>query len=191
MIFKKITDKTKGFLEIVTSHDDLKAIYNQLRNLHENNIPVHGFVTIIKNKGKHNEEIIQEDITNLLTLSGRDFFHAQVYTNIGAGTVAANFIALSDEGTDPIAADTILLGEITANGLERVLAGSISHTLLTNITTLENVFTATAIFTGVHKSALFNQLAVGGQMTHASEFIADVNLQISDTITVTWTLALG
>ena len=168
---------------------DVKS--DQLRNVIEDSLPVHGFVTITKNKGRPDEQVIQKDKSQLLTTSGRDFFHAQVYTNTSAGTKGGNAIALSADAANPVAGDTTLVGEITTGGLTRVQAGTISHTGSTNITTLENVFTATAVFTNIHKSALFNQDTIGGQMTHASEFTADVSLQIGDTITVTWTAILG
>lgn len=167
-----------------------KILLNKIRNLEENSL-VNGYVTITKNKGKENEIIVQEDIKNLLTTSGRDFFHAQDYTNTSAGTKGGNAIALSLDATDPVAGDTTLAGEITADGLTRALATTISHTVGTNVTTLEKTFTATAGFIDLHKSALFNQDTIGGQMTHASEFTTDVTLSIGDTITVTWTLTLG
>ncbi len=178
------------FLEIIKSNDVTKAILRQIRNLNENSL-VNGYVTITKNKGKENEIIVQQDIKNLLTTSGRDFFHNQDYTNTSAGTKGGNAIALSLDATDPAAGDTTLVGEITADGLTRVQASTISHTIGTNVTTLENTFTATAPFVALHKSGLFNQDTIGGQMTHASEFTSDVTLAIGDTITVTWTLTLG
>ncbi len=181
----------KGILEIVKSSDSSKSILKRIRNLQEKGSLVNGYVTVTKNKGKENEILIQEDIKNLLTDTGRDFFHAQNYTNVAAGTKGGNAIALSDDAGNPAAGDTTLVGEITSGGLTRVQAGTISHTLGTNVTTLENQFTATAIFTAIHKSALFNQDTIGGQITHSAAFSADVNLQISDTLTVTWTLTLG
>jgi len=182
--------KLKGMIEVVSSHDKLKASLQQLRKIKEST-RVNGFVTVIKNKGKYNEELIQIHKANLLSTFGRDFFHAQVYTNIAVGTKGGNAIALSDEATDPVIGDTTLVGEITTNGLTRVQASTISHTVGTNITTLEEVFTATAIFSAIHKAALFNQNTIGGTMTHAREFDADVNLQIGDTVTVTWLTTLG
>jgi len=177
-------------LEIIKINEVTKATLSKIRNLNENSL-VNGYVTITKNKGKENEIIVQEDIKNLLTTSGRDFFHAQDYTNTSAGTKGGNAIALSLDATNPAAGDTTLVGEITADGLTRVQASTISHTVGTNVTTLENTFTATASFVDLHKSALFNQNTIGGQMTHSSEFTSDVTLAIGDTITVTWTLTLG
>jgi len=178
------------FLEIIKINEVANATLGKIRNLNENSL-VNGYVTITKNKGMKNEIIVQEDIKNLLTTSGRDFFHNQDYTNTSAGTKGGNAIALSVDATNPAAGDTTLVGEITADGLTRVQASTISHTIGTNVTTLENTFTATAPFVNLHKSGLFNQNTIGGQMTHASEFTSDVTLAIGDTITATWTLTLG
>lgn len=186
-----LTTKAQMILEIIAADEQMRTQYHQARNLQDNGFPVHGYVTVIVNKGKISERVIQEDVTNLLTTSGRDFFHAQVYTNTSAGTRGGNGIAVSNDATDPVAGDTTLVGEITTGGLTRVQAATISHNVGTNVTTIENEFTATAIFTNLHKSGLFNQVTIGGQMTHAAAFDADVDLQVSDTLTVTWTLTLG
>jgi len=188
---KGLTTKAKFILEIVTADESMRTQYQQARQMMENGGMGHGYVTVVVNKGKSNEKVIQEDIENLLSTSGRDFFHAQVYTNTSAGTKAGNGIAVSNDATNPVAGDTTLVGEITASGLTRVLATTISHTVSTNVSTIEHEYTATAVFSAIHKSGLFNQDTLGGQMTHASEFTADVDLQISDTLTVTWTLTLG
>lgn len=178
-------------VENVKINDFCSISHKQSRKLIENSSVISGYVTVIKNKGRTDEQIIQIDKLNLLTLGGRDFFHAQVYTNIGAGTRGGNAIAVSDDATDPVDTDTTLVGEITTDGLTRVEASIISHIVGTNLTTLEEVFTATAIFTNLHKSGLFNQVTIGGQMTHAREFDADVDLQIGDTLTITWLATLG
>lgn len=195
--FKKSKTKTdkktqkRSVIEIVKENHLITTKRNQIRNLIENSSKVGGYVTITVNKGRKDERVIQQDKLNLLTTSGRDFFHAQVYTNTSAGTKGGNGIAVSADATDPVAGDTTLVGEITSGGLERVQADTISHTASTNVTTIENTYTATATHTDVHKSGLFNQDTLGGQMTHASEFTADVTLQTGDTLTVTWTLTLG
>lgn len=177
-------------LEETPITENCQTILEQNRSLNENT-KINGYVTVIKNKGKRNEQVIQKDKPNLLTLSGRDFFHAQDYTNTSLGSQGSNEMAISADVDDPVDTDTELVGEITAGGLSRVQATTIIHTVLTNITTLEVTYTATAVHTDLHKAGLFNQNAIGGQMTHASEFTADVTLQIGDTLTVTWTLTLG
>lgn len=177
-------------LETTEISENCETILEQNRSLHENT-KINGYVTVIKNKGRADEEIIQKDKPNLLTTSGRDFFHAQDYTNTSAGTKGSNGMAISANAVNPVAGDTTLVGEITTDGLTRVQATTITHTVGTNVTTLAVTYTATGIHTALHKAGLFNQNTIGGQMTHASEFTADVTLQIGDTLTVTWTLTLG
>lgn len=180
-------------IEKVSVDDSCNVKKDQSREIIENSSKVSGYVTIIKNKGRKDEQIIQKDKPNLLTTSGRDFFHAQVYTNITAGTRGGNVIGLSADVADPAAGDTSLINEITTGGLSRVTASSISHIAGSSLTTLEEEFTATAIFSAIHSSGLFNATTapISGQMTHASKFDADVDLQVGDTITVTWALTLG
>ncbi len=177
-------------IESVTMDD-----YCSISHLHRREIiessEIGGYVTVTINKGRPDERVTQRDVTNLLTEGGRDFFHAQIYTNTSAGTKAGNGMAISDDATNVTSTDTILVGEETAGGLTRVVASTISHTASTNVTTLENTYTATAVFSALHKAALFNQDTIGGTMTHASDFDADVDLEIGDTVTVTWTLTAG
>lgn len=187
---KNPLSKIKGVFDIILCNDNAQAILSKIRNLDENSL-VNGYVTVTKNKGKTNEILVQEDIKNLLTNSGRDFFHAQNYTNLVPGTRAGNAIAISADAGAPVVGDTLLVGEITTDGLARVTATTISHIAGTNMTTLENTFTASAMFSNLHKSALFNQVAIGGIITHSAAFVADVNLQSSDTLTIEWTLTLG
>ena len=177
-------------IETTKISENCETIVEKKRALVEDT-KINGYVTVIKNKGKWNEKVIQKDKPNLLTTSGRDFFHAQDYTNTSVGTKGSNAMAISADATNPVAGDTALVGEITTGGLTRVQATTITHIVSTNITTLAVTYTATAIHTDLHKAGLFNQNTIGGQMTHASEFTADVTLQIGDTLTVTWTLTLG
>ena len=178
------------FIEETKISENCEIVLEQNRSLIENT-KINGYVTVIKNKGKWNEKVIQKDEPNLLTDSGRDFFHAQDYTNTAPGTKGSNAMAISADTDDPVVTDTALVGEIESGGLTRVQATTISHTVSTNVTTLAVTYTATAIHTNLHKAGLFNQNTIRGQMTHASEFDADVTLQIGDILTVTWTLTLG
>ena len=150
---------------------------------------INGYVTIIKNVGKPDEQILCKDQHNLLTTDGRDFFHAQVYTNTSAGTQGANYIALTTDSTGAAAGDTTLPDEIDSGGLERAIATSITHTDDTNVTTLVKTFTASATHTAVQMSGTFNASS-GGILAHEAVFTA-VTLVSSDTLQVTWTLTLG
>ena len=150
---------------------------------------IKGYVTVIKNVGRPDEQILCENKPNLLTNNGRDWMIAQVYTNTSAGTRGSGFVALTVNTSSPAAGDTTLAGEITTGGLNRADATTKSHTGGTNSTTIQHTFTASATHTAVQKSALFNASS-GGTMSHENTF-TPVTLQSSDTLQVTWTTTLG
>jgi len=155
---------------------------------------INGYVTVIKNVGKPDEQILCKDKHNLLTTDGRDFFHAQVYTNTSAGTVGANFIALTSDSTGAAAGDTTLpaeigVGAVAANGLGRAIATTITHVDDSNTTTLVKTFTSSGTHTAVQMSGTFNA-ATTGILAHEAVFTS-VTLVSSDTLQVTWTLTLG
>ena len=169
-------------------NDGALSVLEKAQNLHDDQL-IKGWVTIIKNEGKENEEVLCRNKPNLLTNGGRDFFHAQVYTNTSAGTRGANFIALTTDSSGADATDTSLPSEITTGGLGRAVATTITHSSGTNSTTLNKVFTASATHTAVQMSGTFNA-ASSGTMAHEATFTA-VTLVSSDTLSVTWTLTLG
>ena len=175
-------------IERVTSIDGSQIKLGKQKDLNEDSF-INGYVTIIKNVGKPDEQVLCKDKHNLLTTDGRDFFHAQVYTNTSAGTQGANYIALTTDSTGAAAGDTTLPDEIDSGGLERAIATGITHTNDTNVTTLVNTFTASATHTAVQMSGTFNAASVG-ILAHEAVFTA-VTLVSSDTLQVTWTLTLG
>lgn len=127
---------------------------------------------------------------NLLTLDGRDVFHAQCYTNTSAGLRGAGFIAVSSGTTNETATSTALETEIATGGLSRADATTKTHTNDSNSSTIEHTFTAGATHTAVHKSGTFNA-ASGVTLHHVANFTADATLVSGDTLKVTWTLNLG
>ena len=175
-------------IERVTSIDGSQVKAGKNTGLKEDSF-INGYVTIIKNVGRPDEQILCKDKHNLLTTDGRDFFHAQVYTNTTAGTRGANFIALTSDSSGADAGDTTLPGEISTGGLERAVATGITHTNDTNVTTLVKTFTASGTHTAVQMSGTFNAASVG-ILAHEAVFTA-VTLVSSDTLQVTWTLTLG
>ena len=172
------------------SQNDGAIIKATRKSMMKDNSIIKGFVTIIKNEGKEDEQVLCRNKPNLLTNNGRDYAIAQFYTNTSAGGVGMNFIALTSDSTGADATDTTLPSEITTNGLERALATTISHSTDTNSTTLNKIFTASGTHTAVQMSGTFNQLAVGGTIAHEAVF-TPVTLASSDTLSVTWTLTLG
>jgi len=134
-------------------------------------------------------ETITENRHNLLTNGGRDFIHAQAYTNTAAGTQGSRYIAVSTDTGSPAAGDTTLTGEISTNGLGRAAATTNTHSAGTNTSTLGITYTASGTHTAVQKSALFNASS-SGTMTHENTFTS-VTLASGDSLQVTWTLTLG
>ena len=175
-------------IESINGNATLNSNMTKVKGM-EDNMNIHGYVTIIKNAGTDTEEIICKDKHNLLTNSGRDWMHAQVYTNTAAGDRGAGYIALTTNTATPAATDTALTGEITTGGLPRADATTKTHSSGTNSTTLQHTFTSSATHTAVVKAALFNA-ASSGTMAHINTFTS-VTLQSADTLQVTWTLTLG
>lgn len=139
--------------------------------------------------GHYEDWELVHDGHNLLTNAGRDFFHAQVYTNTAAGTRGAGFSALSEDVGAPAAGDTTLAAEITIGGLARADATTKSHTAGTNTTLIEHTFTASVAFTAVQKGAEFNA-ASAGTMTHEYTFTSTA-LAINDQLKISTTHTLG
>lgn len=157
---------------------------------HVNEKGIHGYVTVqVYRHLEERWETIDEYHPNLLTTDGRDFFHAQVYTNTSAGTRGGGFLAVTANATAPAAGDTVLTGEITTNGLARADATTKTHTDNSNSTTIEHEWTATGTHTDVQKCGLFNASS-SGILTHEGAFTA-ASLISGDKLKVTYVLNLG
>lgn len=149
--------------------------------------PTTGLLTVrVRKNGKW--QYLEFMKPNLLTNGGRDFIHAQVYTNTSAGTRGANYVAVTTNSGAPAAGDTTLASEITTNGLERAVAGT-SHSAGTNTTTLSITYTASGSFTGVQKAGTFNASSAGIMM-HENTFTA-TDLVSADQLSLVWTMTLG
>lgn len=125
---------------------------------------------------------------NLLNDGGRDFMHAQCYTNTSAGTQGANYIALSNDAGGALASHTTLASEISTNGLNRQIATGLTHTTGTNATSLSKTFTASGT-QSAQLSGLFNASSVGILVHEAT--MTSASLVSGDTLAVTWSLTLG
>jgi len=154
---------------------------------------IHGFVTIVKNEGREDEQVLCKNQHNVLTDTGRDAMHDALYANTGASSqVPFKFIALSTNTATESAAHTALAGEITTLGLPRVSASTQAHSPSSNQSTIAHTFTATGTHTAVQLSGLFDIIGppVAGVMGHENKF-TPASLENADTLTVTWTLTLG
>lgn len=165
---------------------------------HTNRLPeehqvVHGFVTIVKNEGREDEQVLCKNVHNVLTNTGRDSMHVALYTNTGAASqLPFKFIGLSTNSAGESATHTSLAGEITSGGLTRASASVQSHSGGSNQSQVAETFTATGTHTAVQLSGLFDLAGppVNGVMGHENTF-TPASLENADTLTVTWTLTLG
>jgi hypothetical protein len=145
-----------------------------------------GYVTI--SVVRDGNEIYHYEDHNLITNAGRDFIATELGATSGTGTLAANYIALTNNTAAPAVGDTTLAGEITTGGLNRQ-QGTYSHTLGTDNWSVSKQFTATASNSGVVKAGLFTDSSGGTMM--AENTFSSVNLAPNDQLTITWTIDLG
>lgn len=133
-------------------------------------------------------DVVSDEIShNVITTVGRDFLHTQGYGTSPAGN-GLNYIALSNDTLTETTASTTLSTEIAANGLSRAL-GTVTHTAGQNTTTIAKVFTCATAPQAAQKAALFTA-AAAGTMNHALAF-TQRSLQLTDTLSVTFTITLG
>jgi len=122
------------FLENIPNDETLDFKIMPSQSIEENQI-IHGFVTVIKNAGKPDEQILCKNKHNLLTNAGRDYFHAQCYTNTSAGGIGCNYIALSENSGGANAADNIEFRDIksvkisTSNSKKCTVLFDINHSM--------------------------------------------------------------
>ena len=145
--------------------------------------------TVFSNSKKQKPLQLSHLNKNLLTLDGRDLFHAQCYTNTSNGTRGAGFIAVTTDTGNPNSSDTSLAQELSGSGFTRADATTKTHTNDTNSTTIEHTFTASGTVNSIVKSGTFNN-GSGTTLCHEATFTS-ASLITNDTLKVTWTLNLG
>lgn len=151
---------------------------------------IHGYLSAVVNEGGKERQLAFWK-HNVLANSGRDAFHALCYTNTSAGTRGFGYIASTQSSFSPAATDTVLIGEISTNGLSRADCSTKTHTSGTNSTLLEHTFTASGSFTDVLASATF-VAGSGGTMGHEANFATGSGTLIAnDTLKISWTCNLG
>ena len=127
---------------------------------------------------------------NLLTTAGRDFVHAQILTNVSAGTRGAGYIAVSVNAGGASAAHTSVAGEIAGTGLARADATTKTHTPSANTTQFIHTFTASGgAHTSVQLAGTFNAASVG-TLVHENTFTA-TTLADGDSLELTWNFTYG
>jgi len=128
---------------------------------------------------------------NIVTTAGLTWLYTRE-RNSGAGDLA--YIALSTDATAPARGDTSLIGgEVQSGGLTRasgVIAGSGLAGTTAYVFTIVYTFTALTLCSSIQKAGLFSTLGTANQPTmFADTTFAAVNLAVSDTLTITWTIS--
>ena len=185
-----------SLIEVNESSDGTNAKVSKNKDLPETSLG-HGWVTVIKNQGKPDEQVVVKDQHNLLTTLGITYFHRLCYAaDTATSDGATDFIALSSNADAVAVGDSDLtaeigVGAVTADGLQRQIATT--HDNTANVTSLVKTFIASGTHTAVIKSALFNAAAgASTAMSHIAKWSTGaVTLVSGDTLAVTWTLTLG
>lgn len=135
------------------------------KSRHEKNPKnIHTYWTVVLTKKDGTEVLLADHEHNVFPAACIDKIHNQMFTVSSLSGSGFVYIALTADTTQTInASQTSLTGEISTNGLGRVLAGTRTHTNGTNTTTVEHTFTLSGTQTDVQRAALFDA-ASGGVM---------------------------
>jgi len=125
----------------------------------------------------------RSSLPDLETNAGLDF-QADVMGTTGTQVAACNYLALTDTAISPAATDTTLSGEITTNGLARII-GTYAHTTGADTYSIAHTWTATAA-QSAQGAGMFNASSAG-TMCFENTFTS-VSLSTNDTLTLTWTI---
>lgn len=124
---------------------------------------------------------------NLLVNSGRDWVHAQLWTNTSAGTISSYYIGLTNDGTGTDATDTSLPGELdNTNGLGRA-ASTPAHTGGATTSTQIKTWTATNAGGTVQMAGNNYHASDASKMVLENTF-TQTTLAAGDSLELTWTI---
>lgn len=150
-------------------------------------IKVKGEYRILIKRAGETEWKLHAEGHNVITNAGKDFICAQVGST-SPGANGANYVALSNEGTEVQATDTTLASEIAANGLTRAI-GAYAHSAGTTSFTITKTFTCITLAQACQKYGLFTA-ASSGTMLSGKLFTA-ASLQVGDSLQFTATITFA
>lgn len=131
----------------------------QLKQVNEHVIkpPFESFWSVVVTKENGEERLVSDFEHNVFPSVCVDKIHKMSFVDTAAAERGFGCIALTADTTQTLnAAVTALTGEITANGLARVEAGTKTHTNGTNSTLVEHTFTLSGTQADITRAALFN-----------------------------------
>ena len=200
MFFKRFNKETnrEEFKEFTTIDDIIQStmcsevVKTELQHLRTSQ--QHGkakaYITVIKNEGRPDEQVLCKSIPNQLQDDGRDDMHNALFENQGAATqLGFTHMGVSDNAAGlPADSATTMLAEITTGGLTRTDADTTTHGVGTNTTLVEHTYTASATHTAVQKGALFDANSAGTMgiiyLFTSATLVSGDTLKVSVTITL-------
>lgn len=158
---KEFTD-IDSIIQSTMCSDEVRTELSALRRANQGH-KAKAYITVIKNEGRADEQILCKCMPNQLQDDGADDMHNALWENQGAAAQPGfTHMAVTTDATGlPTDAATTLAGEITTGGLIRVDVDTTTHAVGTKTTLVEHTYTATATHTAVQKGALFDLNTVG------------------------------
>ena len=149
------------------------------------------YITVIKNEGRPDEQVLCKSVPNQLQDDGADDMHNALWENQGAAVqLGFTHMGVSDNAAGlPADSATTMLAEITTGGLTRTDADTTTHAVGTKTTLVEHTYTATATHTAVQKGALFDANSAGTM--GIIYLFTSANLVNNDTLKVSVTVTLN
>jgi len=169
---------------------EVKREIARLRTIHGFKGKAKAYITVTKNEGREDEQVLCICESNQLQDDGRDDMHNALWENQGAASQLGftHMGVTVNAGGLPSDATTTLTGEITTGGLTRTDADTTTHATGTATTLVEHTFTATATHTAVQMGALFDANSAGTMgiiyLFTAATLVNNDTLKISVTVTL-------
>ena len=178
--------------ELVESSYFGEAIKTELQSLRGvvQNHKHKAYITVIKNEGRPDEEILCKAVENQLQDDGADDMHIALWENQGAAAqLGFTHMAVTvNAGGLPSDATTTLTGEIATDGLERSDVDTTTHSTGQSTTLVEHTYTASGTHTAVQMGALFDQNTTGTMgiiyLFAAATLASGDKLKVSVTVTL-------
>jgi len=189
---KELIKEFKSIDDIVQSmmcSEEVKSELQKYRNISQNH-KAKAYITVIKNEGRPDEQILCKCEPNQLQNDGRDDMHIALWENQGAATQLGftHMAVTTDSSGLPADTVTTLVGEITTGGLIRIDSDTTTHTVGAATTLVEHTYTATATHTAVQKGALFDANTTGTMgiiyLFTSATLVNTDTLKISVTVTL-------
>ena len=179
----------EDIIQSMMCSDEVKSELQRYRNITQNH-KAKAYITVIKNEGRPDEQILAKSEPNQLQDDGRDDMHIALWENQGAAAqLGFTHMGVTVDATGlPTDATTTLAGEITTGGLTRTDADTTTHTTGAATTLVEHTFTATATHTAVQKGALFDANSAGTMgiiyLFTSATLVSGDTLKVSVTVTL-------